>query len=274
MQDECMPLRRVLHEFSLRRTQAFNEHRSTFRGFFGMSPNQGAQAELNYLDAQQSEIVQRICAIAGEETFVKEKWGYSNSRRRRTPWELADIARPLDTPHTREIDEIKNQIKDLASSKPTYGEDAAYWRHQMEQQLKQERKQQREATAAQRAAAKAEREAATAEREEAKKRKAEADRAAVASATGKAREHADNVKRSLRKDHDCPYCGSGLGDQPHADHIYPLSKGGRSVSVNMVYVCAVCNNRKGDMTLATFVATYRLDRDTIETRLQRLGKEY
>lgn len=171
-------------------------------------------------------------------------------------------------------DEIKNQIKGLASSKPTYGEDAAYWRYQMEQKLKQERKQQREATAAQRAAAKAEREAATAEREEAKKRKAEAERAAVASAIGKAREHADNVKRSLRKDHDCPYCGSELGDQPHADHIYPLSKGGRSVAVNMVYVCAVCNVKKADMTLAAFVAAYRLDRDTIESRLLRLCKEY
>jgi 5-methylcytosine-specific restriction endonuclease McrA len=115
---------------------------------------------------------------------------------------------------------------------------------------------------------------ASAARDAGRKRKNEAERAAVASAMGKTREHADSVKRSLRKDHDCPYCGGGLGDQPHADHVYPVSKGGRSVAVNMVYVCAACNVKKSDMTLAAFIATYRLDRDAIESRLQRLGKEY
>ncbi len=61
---------------------------------------------------------------------------------------------------------------------------------------------------------------------------------------------------------------------PHADHIHPLSKGGRSVAGNMVWVCANCNSMKRDLTLAGFVRKFGLDRQAIENRLQQLGKEY
>lgn len=66
----------------------------------------------------------------------------------------------------------------------------------------------------------------------------------------------------------------GLGDEPHADHIYPVSKGGRSMPKNMVYVCAPCNSQKINLTLAGFIKKYNLDRDEIERRLQELGKEF
>ena len=273
VQDACMPLRRRLREIVSRRTQAWDEHRSTLWSLF-VGPSKALRAESGRLDAEQRQVVQRIFAIAGENTFAeqyrKPLWG----RTLKSAEEMTDLDQPLYTPHVIEIESIRKEIRRLAINKPTPEEDAAWWRDQVEQKHKQERKQQREAAKPEREAAKAEREAAKAQREAAKNRKAEAERAAVASAIGKAREHADNVKRSLRKDHDCPYCGSELGDQPHADHIYPLSKGGRSVAVNMVYVCAVCNVKKADMTLAAFVATHRLDRDTIESRLQQLSKEY
>ena len=88
------------------------------------------------------------------------------------------------------------------------------------------------------------------------------------------REVADIVKERIGKQEFCPYCGGDLGESPHADHIYPVSKGGRSTIKNMVYVCASCNMAKLDMTLSTFIRTYNLDRDEIEKRLADMGKEF
>lgn len=88
------------------------------------------------------------------------------------------------------------------------------------------------------------------------------------------REVADIVKERIGKQDFCPYCGGDLGESPHADHIYPVSKGGRSTIKNMVYVCASCNMAKLDMTLSTFIRTYNLDRDEIEKRLADMGKEF
>ncbi len=247
IQSACMPLRRRIAEIVSRRGE-LNSHRgrlsSAFLGLGGLlyRESDAEISEHRRLNEEQRQLEERIFAIAGRVLLQRT------------------IDTPLDTPRMRDIKRMQGDVRRLLSNKPTAEEDAAWRQHQAEQRRKGEQK-------AQRAADKA-------ERDEARKRKAEADRAAVASARGKARGHAESVKRALRKDHECPYCGGGLGDQPHADHVYPVSKGGRSVAANMVYVCATCNVKKGDMTLAAFIATYRLDRETIETRLQRLGKEY
>ena len=84
---------------------------------------------------------------------------------------------------------------------------------------------------------------------------------------------AGTVKRKLDKNDECPYCGDLINGIGHADHIYPVSKGGRSLKKNMVYVCASCNLKKKDLTLTMFIKKYDLDRDLIEERLIELGKE-
>lgn len=85
---------------------------------------------------------------------------------------------------------------------------------------------------------------------------------------------AAQVKLGLRNDHDCPYCGGSLGDEPHADHIHPVAKGGLSTPRNMVMVCSPCNGAKRDMTLNQFISSRRLDRDIVFQRLSQLGKDY
>jgi 5-methylcytosine-specific restriction endonuclease McrA len=264
-----MPLRQQYAEIAARLGNKFGEERRARDAFFGLgslfyNESDSAKAEKSRLQRELAHLKDRIYAIAGSIRWERPQYGdwraiphpaSYDDLKLRTP-----LDKPIDTPHSWNIIKCQREVGRVLSQKPSLEEDAACRLHEEEQLRRAERKSQREAAAV--------------EREAAKKRKAEAERAAVASATGKAREHADNVRRSLRKDHDCPYCGCELGKQPHADHIYPLSKGGRSVAVNMVYVCAICNNKKADMTLAAFVATYRLARDTIESRLQRLGKEY
>jgi 5-methylcytosine-specific restriction endonuclease McrA len=98
--------------------------------------------------------------------------------------------------------------------------------------------------------------------------------AIVAAVEGEARAKASRIKRSLASQDGCAYCGGSLGDEPHADHIYPLSKGGLSVLENLVLVCGRCNIKKGTMTLVQFIHAHRLDRDAIEARLRVLGKDY
>jgi len=107
----------------------------------------------------------------------------------------------------------------------------------------------------------------------AQKRKEQELKARVANAEGKTRLLANSVKNRLSQNHSCPYCGGTLGGTPHADHIYPVVKGGISSDKNMVYVCAQCNIRKRDMTLFAFVRKYKLDRDEIEERLIKMGKD-
>lgn len=125
---------------------------------------------------------------------------------------------------------------------------------------------------------KAERQRATAERtqarEESKRRRLEELKAAAAANSRVARRLASSTRRKLERSGDCPYCGLVLRDGGHADHIYPLSRGGRSHKSNMVMVCETCNMRKGDMTLREFIKAYNLDRDVIERRLEKLGKVF
>lgn len=86
---------------------------------------------------------------------------------------------------------------------------------------------------------------------------------------------ATSIKRSISEiDHNCPYCGNDLGQTPHADHIYPVSKGGLSVSKNMVMVCSKCNLKKKDLTLREFITKFSMNRDEIEKRLEELGKSF
>jgi 5-methylcytosine-specific restriction endonuclease McrA len=99
-------------------------------------------------------------------------------------------------------------------------------------------------------------------------------RAAAAANSGEARKVGSIVRRALTEQTICPYCGGSLGTTPHADHIYPISKGGRSVPKNMVFTCSSCNGRKRDLTLSNFIRAFRLNRDEIEHRLEQLGKEF
>lgn len=99
-------------------------------------------------------------------------------------------------------------------------------------------------------------------------------RAAAAAGVIETRKVGSSVKRRLVKQPWCPYCGGLLGSNPHADHIYPVSKGGRSVPKNMVYVCSACNGMKRTLTLTGFIRKNGLNRVAIEQRLEELGKEY
>ena len=88
------------------------------------------------------------------------------------------------------------------------------------------------------------------------------------------RQIAKGVKKSLADNKDCPYCGFTLTTTAHADHIYPVSKGGESTKKNMVLVCSDCNSKKSSLTLQAFIKKFDLDRDEIESRLQSLGKDF
>lgn len=112
------------------------------------------------------------------------------------------------------------------------------------------------------------------ERRQRKKNKVIELKAAAAANAKQTRKIAISVKTQMEKQPNCPYCNGALGDAPHADHIYPVSKGGRSVPRNMIWVCAECNTRKRDLTLTGFIKKYQYNRIAIEARLESLGKDY
>jgi DNA repair exonuclease SbcCD ATPase subunit len=90
----------------------------------------------------------------------------------------------------------------------------------------------------------------------------------------KERELAAKLRLTFKPTDQCPYCGRPLGSNPHLDHIYPVSKGGLSVSTNLVFVCLQCNQWKSDMTLAVFLKANNLDRQAVEARLTHLAKDF
>ena len=107
------------------------------------------------------------------------------------------------------------------------------------------------------------------------KRSKQEDLRALATAnTEEVRSAASTVKRKLGVDHDCPYCGLELGHDYHADHIYPVAKGGKSTFKNMVNVCRTCNSKKVALTLGVFCRKFGLNRDAIELSLDVLGKDF
>jgi 5-methylcytosine-specific restriction endonuclease McrA len=102
--------------------------------------------------------------------------------------------------------------------------------------------------------------------------------AMAAAHAGKTRQLAQTIRRNIEHQRAllpiCPYCGLSLGDDPEADHIYPVARGGLSTEENMIFVCAVCNGRKRDMTLREFVKLMSFDLLTIEERLELPGKRF
>jgi len=88
------------------------------------------------------------------------------------------------------------------------------------------------------------------------------------------REQTKTIKRKLKKTEKCPYCDGPLGEDPHADHIYPVNRGGLSTSDNMVNVCSSCNLTKGALTLRQFCEKTGFSQAKIEKRLDLLGKVY
>lgn len=97
-------------------------------------------------------------------------------------------------------------------------------------------------------------------------------RAKLQVSTDEKRAGAQAIKKQLKRG-DCPYCGKSI-TEGHADHIYPVSKGGLSTVQNMVYICSGCNLSKSDKTLSKWIKEKGLDRDLIESRLEALKKEY
>ena len=109
--------------------------------------------------------------------------------------------------------------------------------------------------------------------------KLEPIRARAAAYEKKQREHAKSIRGELEKQlHQvpfCPYCASALSiDNAHADHIYPVSKGGLSTRKNMVFICATCNVLKGGLTLRQFIKKAGRNEEEIYERLEELGKDY
>ncbi len=116
-------------------------------------------------------------------------------------------------------------------------------------------------------------------KEQEKKEALDALKVRAASSSAEARKLAQSVKKrlvdQLKVLNVCPYCGKPLNlATAHADHIYPISKGGRSVLKNMVYVCDNCNILKNDKTLTQFIRIVGYDRHAIESRLYLLRKDF
>jgi HNH endonuclease len=116
------------------------------------------------------------------------------------------------------------------------------------------------------------------EAEQERKQKEGLKDAIVAAFLATTRDLADDIKKHLVDQTVecpcCPYCGGEYGDEPHADHIYPVSRGGLSTLENMVVVCGACNSKKSDKTLREFIVQYRMDRCYIEMNLERLRQVF
>ena len=116
-----------------------------------------------------------------------------------------------------------------------------------------------------------------------KQRKKELDELKARSANNEAetRKIAETFKRKyplsrqLEKLTDCPYCSNLLDTKKaHLEHIYPVSKGGKSSSKNLVWICSTCNLKKSNKTLIGFVKIHKMNRELIESNLDLLDKEY
>jgi 5-methylcytosine-specific restriction endonuclease McrA len=173
---------------------------------------------------------------------------------------LADTARNMSCPLFHCPTVFSEQIKSVEQKLESIQSALTSTRLRQEKAVRLQKRDERAARAGQRLAE--------------KQAKAERQRAIAARAEANSRKLAKTVRRALASPNQCPYCGESLGDLPHADHIYPISKGGLSVETNMVLVCADCNQKKSDLTLAAFVAAFSLNRDEIEARLRGLGKDF
>ena len=86
---------------------------------------------------------------------------------------------------------------------------------------------------------------------------------------------ASRLKKKLEVTTECPYCGDPLGRLPHADHIIPITSGGKSVVKNMVNVCNACNTEKGVDSLKEFCSKSKHARPYKEIKavLIKMGKK-
>jgi hypothetical protein len=91
-------------------------------------------------------------------------------------------------------------------------------------------------------------------------------------ADSKTRQTIGSIKRLVKKTSTCPYCNLALGDSPHLDHIYPVSRGGLNIIENLVWCCSSCNSAKSDKGLITFLQERGLSVADVSTRLKALGK--
>lgn len=96
--------------------------------------------------------------------------------------------------------------------------------------------------------------------------------AKAAAADNQTRSRATSLKRLVKKTKDCPYCGADLAANPHLDHIYPVSKGGLSIVVNLVWCCSTCNGLKTDKGLMQFLKERGVPIEQALSRLHSLGK--
>lgn len=55
----------------------------------------------------------------------------------------------------------------------------------------------------------------------------------------------------IRDDYTCQYCGKVVSE-PTIDHVFPVSKGGKTTWENCVTSCKKCNNEKGNLSLKEF----------------------
>lgn len=142
-----------------------------------------------------------------------------------------------------------------------------------ERSLRQERQERRRRQAETRKRREAEVRAQRRLAKDEQRRRERVSRARLAALDERSRELARRLRSSLRRWKKCPYCGGELGSDPHADHIYPVSKGGLSTRENMVLICERCNLRKGRLTLLSFLDRYHLDAERVVRVLREMGKD-
>lgn len=106
------------------------------------------------------------------------------------------------------------------------------------------------------------------------------DLQARAAATEKeVRRQAQKFRRDLHKQLSlvsvCPYCTGELDDtNARLDHVYPVSKGGKSAPKNLVFVCLQCNQDKSNLTLRSFLIKFSKPETDVYKRLEILGKDF
>ena len=96
--------------------------------------------------------------------------------------------------------------------------------------------------------------------------------AKAAAADEKVRVEISSFKVKNKKTKDCPYCAGPLGNIPHLDHIYPVSKGGLNLIENLVYCCETCNRAKSDKSLRQFCKEQGFDYLLVTDRLADMDK--
>ena len=97
-------------------------------------------------------------------------------------------------------------------------------------------------------------------------------RARAADSEQEVRDLASRLRDTIPKSLRCPYCEVQLGSDTHVDHIYPVSRGGKSHRTNLVHICVRCNLKKSDQTLLEFADQLGYNYMAIIGRLRSMGK--